>query len=65
MKATVVVVSVETLFAPVMCALIQTTLPAGALNPFHETGLPGIAVPLGGITQAPGSGALGQVMAEG
>src|SRR6202043_759629 len=34
-----------------MCALIHTTLPAGALKPFHETGLPDIALPLGGITQ--------------
>jgi len=28
----------------------------GAVNPFHDTGLPPIAVPLGGITQAVGGG---------
>jgi hypothetical protein len=48
-----VTVVVETPEGVPMCALIQTTLfgPCG-LNLFHETGLPPIAVPLGGITQA-------------
>jgi hypothetical protein len=53
-KSTVVTVFVGTFFAS-RCALIQTTLPAGAVKPFHETGLPDIAVPLGGMTQAVGS----------
>ena len=52
MKSTVVVVFVGTPLVVVRCALTQTTLPAGAVNPFHETGLPGIAESLGGITQA-------------
>ena len=54
MKSTVVIVLVGTFFAS-RCALIQTTLPAGALKPFQETGAPDIAVPLGGITHAVGS----------
>lgn len=57
MKSTVVIVDVGTFFVS-RCALIQTTLPAGAVKPFHETGAPDIAVPLGGITQAPDSGGL-------
>jgi hypothetical protein len=56
-KPTVVIVFVGTSFAS-MCALIQTTLPDGALKPFHEMGLPGIAVPLAGIMLAVGSDGL-------
>src|SRR5690242_20234426 len=54
-KSTMAIVFVGTLPGLEMCALIQTTLPDGALKLFHETGLPGIAVPLGGMTQAVGS----------
>ena len=50
-KFTVVTVVVETPEGVPMCALIQTTLfGPRVLNLFHETGLPPIAVPLGGIT---------------
>lgn len=56
MKLTVVTVFWGTFCALEICALIHTTLPAGAVNPFHETGAPPIAVPLGGITQAFGGG---------
>lgn len=61
-NATVVIVFVGTPLG-LRCALIQTTLPAGALKPFQETGAPDIAVPLGGITQTYG-GLLEMVMVQ-